>query len=55
MEIDFAICASRILPSKYHKRLCILGIGKGGMYEIDRIDKEVYETFEIKYLKDIIR
>lgn len=43
MEVDFAIYAGRIMPSRAHKRNCILAIGKGGIFEVDSHDAEVYE------------
>lgn len=43
MEIDFAIKAGRVMPSRTHKRNCLLSLGKGGIFEVDRYDGEVYE------------
>ncbi|KAL4474740.1 hypothetical protein ABPG74_001436 [Tetrahymena malaccensis] len=55
MDVDFALYAGRVMPTKTHARFCILAIGKGGIFEVDQYDGEVYETYDLKYLKDIVR
>lgn len=55
MDVDFALYAGRIMYSRAHKRYCILSIGKGGIFEVDQHDGEVYEQYDLKYLKDMVR
>lgn len=55
MEVDFAISCERVMPTKDLSRACILAIGRSGIFEIDPIDSEVYDSYDLKHLKDIIR